>query len=99
MPEHLLDTPADSVTQKVVTAVADATDRDPETLPPLYHAVDPDALEAITNRPPHVGHRSVGVEVTFGFADCVVTVSPTDGVAVSAELAANAAAPRPTANE
>ncbi|WP_435177137.1 HalOD1 output domain-containing protein [Halorussus sp. AFM4] len=99
MPEHILDTPVDSVTQDVVTAVADATDRDPQALPPLYDAVDPDALEALVNRPPHVGRGSTGVEVAFEFADCVVTVSSTGDVDVSATPAADAAAPRLTAND
>ncbi|NHN60485.1 MULTISPECIES: HalOD1 output domain-containing protein [Halorussus] len=93
MPAHTLDTPADSVTQDVVAAVADATGRAPETLPPLYDVVDPDALEALANRPPRVGRRSAGLEVTFDFADCVVTVSSGDGVAVSADPA-DAVAPR-----
>ena len=98
MPEYILDTPADSVTQDVVAAVADATGRDPELLPPLYDVVDPDALETLANRPPHVDHRSAGVEVTFDFADCVVTVSSTDGVAVSADPA-DAAAPQLTVDD
>ena len=103
MPEHILDTPADSVTQDVVTAVADATGRDPQDLPPLYDAVDPDALEALVNRPPHVARQATGVEVAFEFADCVVTVSSTGDVVVSAEPAAadaaDAAAPQLTVDD
>lgn len=93
MPAHTLDTPADSVTQDVVAAVADETGRAPETLPPLYDVVDPDALETLANRPPRVGRPAADVEVTFDFADCVVTVSAADGVAVSA-APSDAVAPR-----
>lgn len=99
MPEHALRTPADSVTRDVVAAVADATGRDPETLPPLYGAVDPDALEALVNRPPQIGRDPSEIEVTFGYADCVVTVAAGDGVVVSAELAADADTERLTPNE
>lgn len=35
------------VPTRVVEAVADAVDADPDELSPLYHAVDPDALEAV----------------------------------------------------
>lgn len=31
----------------VVNAVATAEERDPTTLPPLYNAIDPDALDAL----------------------------------------------------
>lgn len=48
-----------SVTNSVVTAVAEATGRDPTELDPLNDVVDPDALDALfsstglgTHRPP-----------------------------------------------
>lgn len=99
MPEHTLDANADSVTREIVAATADATGRGPENLPPLYDAVDPDALNALVNRPPHVGHGATEVEVTFGFAGCTVTVSATDEVNVSAETTADSAAIRLPADD
>lgn len=85
MPEHVLEARSDSVTREIVAAIADETDRDPENLPPLYDAVDPDALEAIVNRSPRVDREASAIEVTFDFAGCIVTVSTVDGVDVSAE--------------
>ena len=99
MPERTLDTRADSVTQEIVVTIADATDRDPANLPPLYDAVNPDALNAIVNRPPHVSHEAAAVEVTFDFADCTVTVSASDGVDVSAETTADSAPMRLPADD
>lgn len=37
----------DSPSTALVTAVADLDDESPLSLPPLYHAIDPDALESI----------------------------------------------------
>jgi hypothetical protein len=52
--------------EAVVAAVADATDRDPLSLPALYEVVDPDALDAI--------FADGGVTVSFSYADCEVVV-------------------------
>ena len=76
---------AERVSTKVVTAVAGAKDVDPIDLPPLYDAIDPDALNQLF-RP---GVQSVGSaagQVRFTFAGCdvvvdsdnQVTVTPTD---------------------
>jgi len=37
----------ESASTRVLRAVAEATGRDPATLPPLYEVVDPDALDAL----------------------------------------------------
>ena len=90
MAEPTLGTSTDSITVQIVNAVADETGRDPNALPPLYSVVNPDALHALTTRPPSVARGADDIEVTFEFADCTVTASSTGGVDVSA----GAAAPR-----
>lgn len=84
MPGQMHGTPTDSVTGEIVNAVATATGRDPNTLPPLYNVIDPDALDMLMNRPPSIGHKDASVEVTFAFADTTVTVSSTNRVDVAA---------------
>ncbi|WP_254538915.1 HalOD1 output domain-containing protein [Halomarina litorea] len=56
--------------EAVIAAVARAAGRDPITLPPLYEAVDPDALDAMFE------HATVGeqIMVSFPFADYEVVV-------------------------
>lgn len=51
----------------VVRAVADAADAEPIELPPLYEAVDTDALDAVFRGRP-------GGRVTFDYAGHTVTV-------------------------
>lgn len=99
MPATMLDTPTESVTEEILTAIADTTGRDPDTLPPLYDVVDPEALNALVNRPPHIGRETAAVEVTFGFAECLVTVSATDGVEVSAGEVTDSTAARPLGDD
>ena len=58
--------------ERVVAAVAAATDRDPTDVGPLYHAIDPDALDRLfetTRR----ATRGVG-RVEFSIAGCDVVV-------------------------
>lgn len=88
MDEPTLGTTADSVTMQIVNAVADETGRDPNSLPPLYSVVNPDALNTLLTREPTMMREADDVEVTFEFADCTVTVSSTGGVDVSAGTAA-----------
>jgi len=82
MKEPTLGTPADSIPVQIVNAVADATDRDPNALPPIYDAVNPDALAALVGRTPDAARGGDEVEVSFEFAGSPVTVSSTDGVDV-----------------
>lgn len=91
MNELALETPADSVTVQVVNAVADATGRDPNDLPPLHGAVDTDALETLVGREPATlaSGESDAVEVTLEYAGCTVTVSSGGDVAVSEGTAAS----------
>lgn len=55
------------IAERVVGAVAEAVDRDPIALPPLYDVIDPDAIEALF-RPGTDGH----VEFTYSGCDVVV---------------------------
>lgn len=58
----------------VVEAVADAVGTAPNELPPLYRAVDPDALEAVLDAP--------GACVRFEYADRIVEVRSDGTVSV-----------------
>lgn len=61
----------------IVEAVAAATERDPRTCPPLYHAVDSDALDDLLT-------HDASVRIEFEYAGCDVVVR--DGtVAVSTD--------------
>ncbi|WP_134669280.1 HalOD1 output domain-containing protein [Halorussus marinus] len=93
MNEPIHDTAADSVPVRIVNAVADATGRDPNALPPLYDTVDPDALAAIVARAPNHARGGDEIEVSFAFADCDVTVSPTRGVEVAVAVGGDARRP------
>lgn len=55
------------IVQEIVKGVATETGRDPTALPPLYEAVDPDAL-AVAVETLDTGR------VTFSYAGCTVTV-------------------------
>lgn len=60
--------------EAVVSAVATATDCDPLDLPPLYAAVDTEALDLLftSDRPTTAGGMRA---VTFEYADYLVTVN------------------------
>ena len=65
--------PDERPTDAVIRAVSTFTDRDPLSLEPLAHRIDPDALDAVFGLDaPTVEHASI--EFTFG--GCVVTVEP-----------------------
>ena len=53
---------------RVIRTVADTTDRDASELPPLYGAVDPDALDALVE-------GMADGEITFTYAGQHVTVT------------------------
>lgn len=56
------------LTERLVERVADATDRDPTALPPLFEAVDPEALDRL------VTSGSASLRAEFEYADCSVAV-------------------------
>ena len=68
-----------SLTEAIVEAVAEVSGRpsispdgDRDSLDPLYHAIDADALEALCASAP--GTREGDVSVSFSYEDCRVTV-------------------------
>lgn len=73
----------DSVSQRVVAAVADARDEDPLELPPLYGVIDPDALDQLFDRGVS-GRRPGPGRVIFMLADCEVVVHSDGEVDVTA---------------
>jgi hypothetical protein len=62
-----------STSQRVITAVAEKTGKDPTEVGPLYHVIDPDALDRLFSATPGNGRNQGHVE--FAFAGCEVVVS------------------------
>lgn len=77
---HDADADADTLTERIVEATTDVAGTDALDLPPLYDAVDPDALEALYDR-----DGVDGPEVAFSYADCGVTVHGDGSVSVTPE--------------
>lgn len=72
-----------SMSEAVISAVAVATDREPIALPPLYEAIDPDALDALVS--PLTVHPERGtVTVSFEWADCLVVIEEQTKIRVRA---------------
>lgn len=64
---------SDEVCTTVALAVADATETPVDELPPLYTAIDPDALNDIFQ--PRNGDRpQSGTHVSFSIAGCTVSI-------------------------
>lgn len=59
-------------TEAVILGVADVTDRDPLSLPPIYEAIDPDSLNHLFCKPDR-DPTPAGLSVTFQYADQTVT--------------------------
>lgn len=80
-----------SLSVRIVAAVAERADVSPTDLPPLYDVIDPDALEDLfshsTDQP-----LSVPGRVSFGYAGSTVTVF-SDGAVEVTDAAAPATAP------
>ena len=70
-----------SVAEAVVAAAGRARGVEPLELPPLFPAVDPDALDALVGPTP-VDRDRTAVTVTFEYAGCVVSVSDDGSVVV-----------------
>ena len=71
-----------SISQRVVSAVADARDEDPLELPPLYEVIDLDALDSLFNSGLPGGATGPG-RVTFTFDDHEVVVHSNGDVDVT----------------
>jgi len=63
------------ITETVIDAIATVSGTDPLDLPPLYEAVDPDALELIVREPNAAPTRSCFVGFTLGAWGVIVTGS------------------------
>ena len=70
-----------STSQRVIEAVAETTGNDPTEVGPLYHVVDPDALDRLFA--PTRGSGRTGGYVEFTFEGCEVVVRGTDEVEVT----------------
>lgn len=73
----------DSLSCAVIDAVAEAEGVDPTEIPPLYTAVDPEALDSLFQSPHAGGAAGVG-RVQFAYYGYDVTVSA-DGQVTLAE--------------
>lgn len=65
----------ESCSNVVVSAVADTLNRSPLDLEPLYHRVDPEALDNLVDRSLGLGD-SEDPSVRFSFAGCRVMATP-----------------------
>lgn len=65
----------------MVTAVADTLGTDPLDLDPLYHVIDPDALNRLFQR--STGIPQPNGRVIFTMADCTVVVHSTGEIDVT----------------
>ena len=70
-----------STSQRVITAVAETTGNDPTEVGPLYHVVDPDALDRLFDATPT--NARAGGRVEFTFAGCDVVVHGNGAVEVT----------------
>lgn len=70
-----------STSEEVIRAVAEETGTDPTEVGPLYHVIDPDALDRLF-APTGRTSRSNG-RVEFTFAGCDVVVRGTDEIEVT----------------
>lgn len=61
-------TMTDSVSSRIVWSVAAEMGVDPTTLPPLYEAIDPDALEVLFGNGTSIAPQRPGCELRFPYA-------------------------------
>ncbi|NEU56704.1 HalOD1 output domain-containing protein [Halorussus sp. MSC15.2] len=61
-----------STSHRVITAVAEETGNDPTEVGPLYHVIDPDALDRLFTATGAGGRNRGHVEFTFAGCDVVV---------------------------
>lgn len=71
-----------TVTESVVTAVAEATSTSPMELPPLAGVIDPDALESLVSKAAD-GSNGSSISLRFAYAGHVVVVDASDDVTVA----------------
>lgn len=73
-----------SITQRILEAVSEETATPVLDLPPLYHAIDPDALEAVLRRPDS-DIAPAQRRVQFSYAGYRITVDGSGEVSLSLE--------------
>lgn len=73
-----------AVSTRIVRRVARATNRDETELPLLYDAIEPEALDTLIDR------MSDG-EISFGYAECKITVKSDGTIRVDAPSAVDPA--------
>jgi len=61
-----------STSQRVISAVAEETGKEPTEVGPLYHVIDPDALDRLFSATRGSGRNQGHVEFTFAGCDVVV---------------------------
>lgn len=71
----------ETVSNRVIAAVAEATGVDPLELDPLYNVVDPDALNAIFS--PANGRQGADAKLRFTMEGCAVVVRGDGDVVVT----------------
>ena len=64
--------PERSTSQRVIEAVAAITGNDPTEVGPLYHVIDPDALDHLFASTQRSGRTGGRIEFTFAGCDVVV---------------------------
>jgi hypothetical protein len=84
---------SEAVSHAVVEAVASARDTDPLELPPLYDAVDPDALNRLFDYE-HAATSSATACIQFRMAECDVVVHRDGTVEATADPSPTARARR-----
>lgn len=62
-----------SVVEQIVERICDLEGSEPRELPPLYDAIDPDALEALLGSA--ADRPDASVEVTFSYSTYTVTAT------------------------
>lgn len=78
---HYIGSMVQTVSNRVVNKVMEATGKDQEELPILYECIDPEGLNAVIDR------MSAG-EVSFSYAGCAVTVKSDGSIRIDDQLAA-----------
>ncbi|MCU4751825.1 hypothetical protein OB919_07490 [Halobacteria archaeon AArc-curdl1] len=91
------ETPSRSKSLEIVSAVADHLEREPIDLDPLYHSIDPDAIDSLFDTSAS-SVPSEGTRVTFTYERCEVTVTRAS-VDVSSQPNAATASGLDTPNE
>lgn len=83
---------ADSVSERVIQAVAAETGTDPLDLNPLYEAINPDCLDSLFKTTDGGLPRNIGT-VSFRYYGCDVTVTSAGEVEATAPDVATATEP------